>query len=65
MSREARGWLYVIAGAAAAGFWSLHSDTHGPLSVALAAAAGGCFGFSQWMLIKLAREAGRRDVGGR
>jgi hypothetical protein len=40
LSRPARQWIGTLAGAAAAGIWSIHDSFHGAARVALAALAG-------------------------
>ena len=56
MSRSAREWMTTLAGAVAAGLWSLQESLHGVARVALAAAASACVALTLHSLIKLARE---------
>jgi hypothetical protein len=65
MSRTVREWISMFAGAAGAGFWSLHAENRGALSFVFALAAGACFSHFLIELTRLAREAGRRDAGGK
>jgi hypothetical protein len=43
VSPRIRSLLVALVGGAAAGFWTLHEDTHGVVSFVCALAAGACF----------------------
>lgn len=60
-----RTLIATLAGAAAAGFWTVHDDTRGAVSLVCAMAAAACFSFFVIDLIKVARESGRREGTGR
>lgn len=55
MSRSAHEWLGTLAGAAAAGLWSIQENLHGAARIALSALAGACVALTLVTLIKLAR----------